>query len=82
MRLVETTLTEIHEGSSALEELARVVRLAGEAGVPAADLQVVRDLAGAESPRAVAAQKGITVRTVRNRRDRAVAKIRDAVVAA
>ncbi len=82
MRLVETTLTEIHEGSSPLEELARVVRLADDAGVPADDLQLVRDLAGVDSPRTLAEQKGVTVRTVRNRRDRAVARIRAAVVAA
>jgi len=82
MRLIETTLAEVHEGSSPLEELARVVRLAGDAGVPADDLQLIRELAGVDSPRVLAERKGVTVRTVRNRRDRAVARIRETVVTA
>jgi hypothetical protein len=82
MRLIETTLTELHEGTTALEELARVVRLADDAGVPSSDLELVRQLARVDSPRTLAAEKGVTVRTVRNRRDRAVARIREAVVAA
>ena len=67
---------------SALEQLAEVIRLAGSRGVPAADLQLVRDLMQAGSANLLAVHHGVTPRTIRNRRDRAVANIREAVHAA
>jgi hypothetical protein len=67
---------------SAIEELAGVVREAAAAGVPATDLDLVRGLARVDSPAELADQQGVTPRTIRNRRDRAVARIRAAVLAA
>jgi len=63
-------------------ELASVVREARLAGVPDGDLQLIRDLAGAESPRMVASSRQVTARTIRNHRDRAVSRIRAALDAA
>ncbi|MET0908587.1 MAG: hypothetical protein ABWZ99_03890 [Ilumatobacteraceae bacterium] len=65
-----------------LEQLADVIRLARSRGVPAADLQLVRDLVQVGSANLLAVREGVTPRTIRNRRDRAVAHIRDAVHAA
>jgi hypothetical protein len=69
------------EHPTGLEELAEVVRQARAAGVPDHDLQLVRELARADSPSVVAAERRVTSRTVRNHRDRAVARIRIAVAA-
>ena len=66
----------------AFEQLADVVRTARLHGVPDADLQLIRDLVRSESSRVVAAERGVTTRTIRNRRERAVSNIRDAVLAA
>jgi hypothetical protein len=67
--------------TTALEQLADVVRLARTRGVPAADLQFVRDLVQVGSAVRLAANQGVTPRTIRNRRDRAVANIRRAIAA-
>jgi hypothetical protein len=67
---------------TAIEELATVVREAAASGVPAADLDLIRHLARAGSPSIVADAHGVTTRTIRNRRDRAVARIRSALLAA
>jgi hypothetical protein len=64
-----------------LEELAAVVRDARTAGVPDDDLELIRALARAESPRSVAVDRAVTSRTVRNHRDRAVARVRVAIAA-
>jgi hypothetical protein len=66
---------------SGIEELAAVVREARTAGVPDHDLELIRELARAESPRLVAADRRVTPRTVRNHRDRAVARVRLAIAA-
>jgi len=67
---------------TAFEQLADVIRLARTRGVAASELQLVRDLVQGGSATAVAARHGVTARTIRNRRDRAVANIRRAVAAA
>ncbi len=64
------------------ERLADVVRTARLHGVPDADLQLIRDLLRSESSRVVAAERGVTTRTIRNHRERAVSHIRAAVLAA
>jgi hypothetical protein len=64
------------------ERLADVVRAARLHGVPDADLQLIRDLLRSESSSIVAAERGVTARTIRNHRERAVSHIRAAVLAA
>jgi hypothetical protein len=68
--------------TTAFEQLAEVVRVARQHGVSTTDLQLVRELVQIGSANLVAAHHGVTPRTIRNRRDRAVANIRDAVNAA
>lgn len=67
---------------TALEQLADVMRVARARGVADGDLQLVRDLVQAGSANLLAVRHGVTPRTIRNRRDRAVANIRQAVRAA
>lgn len=67
---------------SAFERLAEVVRLARQHGVPDHDLQLVRDLVRSGSPTSLAAERGVTTRTIRKHRERAVDQIRAAVLAA
>lgn len=62
-------------------ELATVVRAARLAGVPTADLDLIRQLVDTGSPGIVARRRQVTPRTVRNHRDRAVARIREVVAA-
>ena len=64
------------------ERLAEVIRAARQHGVPDADLQLIRDLLRSESSSVVAAERGVTTRTIRNHRERAVSHIRAAVLAA
>lgn len=59
--------------------LAGMLCAARRAGVPAADLDVIRDLTTAGSPSQAARNCNVTVRTIRNRRDAAAAKIREAL---
>jgi hypothetical protein len=59
------------------EELANLLAEAREAGIPDEDVDLVRHLLRAGSPRLVAAECKVTTRTVRNRRDRATAHLRD-----
>ncbi len=68
--------------ATAFERLADVVRAARLHGVPDDELQLIRDLLRSESPTIVAAERGVTTRTIRNHRDRAVSHIRAAVLAA
>lgn len=67
---------------SALEELAGVVRDARRAGVPSADIDLLRRLAQVESPSMVARERKVTPRTIRNHRDRAVERVRTALAIA
>ena len=64
--------------SSAFEELAAVVRDARCAGLPAHDIELLQHLARSDSPGTVARDRNVTPRTIRNHRDRAVARIRAA----
>jgi hypothetical protein len=66
---------------SAMEELAEVVRIAGVSGVPAEDLDLLRRLVQLETSAAVAIERQVTPRTIRNHRDRAVARVRAALAA-
>jgi hypothetical protein len=65
---------------TALEELAAIVAEARRHGVGCHDLDVLRSLARTGSSTVVAAELGVTARTVRNRRDRAIARVRAAVL--
>jgi hypothetical protein len=69
------------EQPSGLEELAEVVREARAAGVADRDVQLIRELARADSPSLVASQRQVTTRTIRNHRERAVSSVRSAIAA-
>jgi hypothetical protein len=72
-----------HDGpASALDEFVTVLRDARRAGVPAYDLDLLRQLVRVGSPSVVAAQRKVTPRTVRNHRDRAVDHVRTALAVA
>ncbi len=62
-----------------LAALAGTLRAADRAGVPAADLELMRRLVVAGSPSQAARQCKVTVRTIRNRRDAATWRIRRAL---
>ncbi|MEP6298583.1 MAG: hypothetical protein ABJ382_14745, partial [Ilumatobacter sp.] len=62
-----------------LEALAGTLRAARLAGVPAADLELMRSIVVAGSPSQAARQCEVTVRTIRNRRDAASSRIRRAL---
>lgn len=68
-----------HPADIALVELAAVVRDARRRGVPARDLELIRQLVSVGSPSVVARQRQVTPRTIRNQRDRAVVHIRAAI---
>lgn len=68
--------------SPALVELADVVRTARLAGVATDDLDLIRALVCTGSPGAVARQQCVTPRTIRNRRDRVVVQLQQAVAIA
>ena len=68
--------------SPALVELADVVRMARLAGVDTHDLDLIRALVCTGSPSAVARQRCVTPRTIRNRRDRAIRRLQQAVAVA
>lgn len=59
--------------------LAGTLRAAHRAGVPAADLELIRRIVVAGSPSQAARECKVTVRTIRNRRDAASWKIRRAL---
>lgn len=59
--------------------LAGTIRAADRAGVPEKDLEFLRHLVRAGSPSAVAAERGVSPRTVRNHRDIATAQVRSAL---
>ncbi len=70
-----------HDGpATALDEFVTVLREARRAGVPAYDLDLLRQLVRVGSPGIVAQQRKVTPRTVRNHRDRAVDHVRTALV--
>jgi len=65
--------------STTLEDLAAVVRDAQAAGVPTYDIDLIRHLVRANSPGAVARERNVTTRTVRNHRARAINNVREAL---
>jgi hypothetical protein len=72
-----------HDGpATALDEFVTVLRDARRAGVPAHDLDLLRQLVRVGSPSVVAEQRKVTPRTVRNHRDRAVDHVRTALAVA
>jgi DNA-binding CsgD family transcriptional regulator len=70
-----------HDQCSGLEELAEVVRDAQRAGVPPAQLDLLRELARADSPAHVASARGVSARTIRKHREHAIAMVRHTVAA-
>jgi hypothetical protein len=74
--------TPADDSVGACEELAMLLAAARGAGVPSEDLDIVRHLVRTGSPSAVAAECKVTTRTVRNRRDRAAARLREFALAA
>ena len=67
-----------HEAAP-IAALAGTLRAAHRAGVPAADLELMRSIVVAGSPSKAARTCKVTVRTIRNRRDTASWKIRQAL---
>ena len=74
--------TPADESMNAFEELAMLLAAARGAGLPDEDADLVRHLVRAGSPAAVAAEWNVTTRTVRNRRDRVTARLRELALAA
>jgi hypothetical protein len=62
-----------------LTALAGTMRAAARAGVPDADLELIRSLVRAGTPTRAARDCNVTVRTIRNRRDVATAQVRSAL---
>jgi hypothetical protein len=58
------------------EELALLLADARESGVPEADIALISELADVGSPGKVARLRNVTPRTIRNRRERAAARLR------
>ncbi len=67
------------EPATALDEFVTVLREAQQAGVPAVDLDLLRQLVRVGSPSGVARQRNVTPRTIRNHRDRAIDHVRTAL---
>jgi hypothetical protein len=67
------------ETTDSIIALAATVRAAARAGVPAADLDLIRTIAMAGGPTSAARECKVTVRTIRNRRDVAAERIRTAL---
>lgn len=65
--------------ASPIVALAGTLRAARQAGVPAADVELMRRIVVAGSPSQAARNCNVTVRTIRNRRDAASWKIRRAL---
>lgn len=68
-------------GVEPIVELAAVFREATAAGVPSADIDLLRHIARSDSPATVARERGVTDRTIRNHRARAVSHVRTAIAA-
>jgi hypothetical protein len=73
---------EAEPRTTADDEIAALFSRAVEAGLPHDDLQLLRRLAAATPTSQLAAELDVTPRTVRNRRDRATARLRQIVQAA
>jgi hypothetical protein len=73
---------EAEQRATTDEEVAALFRRAVEAGLPHDDIELLRRLAAATPTSQLAAELEVTARTVRNRRDRATARLRQIVLAA
>lgn len=71
-----------HDRRTALEELVELLAEARAAGISDSELDVVRGLVSVGSPSGLAAELGVTPRTIRNRRDRALDQLRRVGLAA
>jgi DNA-directed RNA polymerase specialized sigma24 family protein len=69
--------TPADDSLNAFQELAGLLAAARRAGLPDEDAELVRRLVRTGSPSAVAAEWNVTTRTVRNRRDKATARLRE-----
>jgi hypothetical protein len=69
--------TPADDSLNAFQELAGLLAAARQAGLPDEDAELVRRLVRTGSPSAVAAEWNVTTRTVRNRRDKAAARLRE-----
>lgn len=67
---------------TALDEFVTVLRESQQAGVPEHHIDLLRHLVRAGSPGAVARERQLTPRTIRNQRDQAVDRVRVAVAVA
>ncbi len=65
--------------SDPLTEIATALGEAGRVGVPREDIDLLANLVRVGSPQRVAADCDVTPRTIRNRRDRAIRRVRLAV---
>jgi hypothetical protein len=75
------TASTVDEPATPLDELVVVLRDASMAGVGQEHLDLLRDLVRLGSPGVMAQERNVTPRTIRNRRDRAVAQVRAAIAA-
>jgi len=69
-------LPRLPQPGSTFEELTIVLSAAHRAGLAAGDLALVCDYLGSRTSIALAAERNITPRTLRNRRDRAIGRVR------
>jgi DNA-directed RNA polymerase specialized sigma24 family protein len=67
---------------SACEQLAELLVEAGEAGLAAADLELIRQLLAAPTTNQLAEELAVTPRTIRNRRRRITTELRAIALAA
>lgn len=72
----------VERDSASFEELTRLLGAARSAGMPEADLDLIRRLVDTPRTEAVAAQLNVTARTIRNRRDRVTRALREIALAA
>jgi hypothetical protein len=72
---------DVREASSC-EQLAVLLAEAVEAGMPAGDLELVRQLLATPTAKELALALRITPRTIRNRRDRITSRLREVALAA
>lgn len=67
------------DSPDALVEIVATLDEAGRTGVPREDIDLLANLVRVGSPRLIAAEADVTPRTIRNRRDRAIERVRLAV---
>jgi DNA-directed RNA polymerase specialized sigma24 family protein len=75
-------LPAVEHDNPAFERLTQLLDLAQAAGLATADLDLIRAIANDYSPSDLARAMKVTVRTVRNRRDRVTRQLREVAMAA